>query len=120
MTRLPALLFVTAATALGIYLGVLFLRRVRRPVLIGVHLILGAAAVEMTAMLLRGTPGGEAVPAGAFGVAAACLLAVAMISGFAAPLFYRQSPRTANVVLATHAGVGVAGFLVFLVWAASA
>jgi len=121
MTAIPALVFLTAATVLGVYLGFLYLRRiVRKPVLIGVHLLLGAAGIEMTVMLLRGTPGGEATPAGTFGVVAAGLLALAMVSGLAAPLLGRRSRQTANIMLSTHAGIALAGFALFLAWMTNA
>jgi len=70
-------------------------------------------------MLLRGAPNGDVAPAGLLGTVAAGLLAVALLSGLAAPLVSRKSRTTANVALATHAGFGLAGFVVFLTWVAS-
>jgi len=115
---LPPLLFLSLAAALGGYLGWLYLRRTRKPVVIGLHLLLGAAGLETMVMLLRGLPNGEASPAGAYGGVAAGLLAAAMFTGLIAPMLCRGSRRTANLVVASHAGVGLAGFALFVVWVA--
>jgi hypothetical protein len=113
-------LFLTGAVLLGTYLGLQYLRgNVRKPGLIAAHLLLGAAGLELTAMLLRGTPSGDVTPAGRFGTVAAGLLAVAMGSGFAAPLLGPRSRQTANLILGTHAGLGALGFVLFLFWVAN-
>ena len=119
MTPIPAIALLSAAAALGLFLGWLYLRRVRRPVLVGAHLLLGVGGIETMVMLLRGAPNGDVAPAGLLGTVAAALLAGALLSGLAAPLVARQSRATANVALATHAGFGVAGFIVFLTWVAT-
>jgi hypothetical protein len=114
---LPAIVVLTVAVGLGIYVGILYLRRVRKPVLIGLHLLLGVAGIEAMVMMLRGAPDGAVAPAGSFGIAAAVLLATAMVSGLAAPLLAKHSRQGGNAVLATHAAVGVLGFLLVLAWA---
>jgi hypothetical protein len=118
MHLIPALVLLTASVALGLLLGWRYLRRERnKPALIGVHLILGAAGLEAMAMLLRGTPDGTLIVAGTLGNAAGLLLAAAMISGFASPMIGKRSPRrTGTIALASHAGVGAAGFILFLAW----
>lgn len=118
MAALPPALFLTIAAGLGLYLGWLYLRGIRRkPVMIGLHLLLGAAGLETTVMLLRGLPNGTSSAAGAFGGIAAGLLAAALFTGLIAPMLCRGSRRTANVVVASHAGVGLAGCALFIAWA---
>ena len=116
MTPIPAIALLSTASALGLFLGWLYLRRVRRPVLVGTHLLLGVGGIETMVMLLRGAPNGDVAPVGMLGPVAAGLLAGALLSGLAAPLISRNSRTTANVALATHAGFGLAGFVVFLTW----
>lgn len=116
MTSVPAIALLTAAAAVGVFLGWLYLRRVRRPVLVGVHLLLGVGGLETMVMLLRGAPNGATGPAGALGPVAAGLLAATLVTGLAAPLLARASRLHANVALATHASIGLLGFAVFLAW----
>ncbi|MCK7475924.1 MAG: hypothetical protein MZV49_25970 [Rhodopseudomonas palustris] len=56
MTVLPVLGMLTASLLLGLYLVLAFLRRERKPVLIGFHLLLGMGGLELLIMLMRGTP----------------------------------------------------------------
>lgn len=116
MNSIPAALLLTAAVTLGLYLGWLYLRRQRRPALIGLHLLLGAASLQVTMMMLRGMPNGEAAPATRFGIAAAGCLAAAMFSGLLTPLLFRGARKAANAAVAAHAGAGLAGFALFLCW----
>jgi hypothetical protein len=118
MTALPVLLLLTGAVGLGLLLGVFYLRGVRRPVLIGVHLLLGAGGLEGMVVLLHGTPSGDVLQAGTFGMMALGLFALAMLSGLTAPLVSKGSRRTADVMVATHASVGVIGFVLFITWVA--
>ncbi|KIZ40999.1 MULTISPECIES: hypothetical protein [Rhodopseudomonas] len=117
MTALPVVVILTAASALGLYLGLLFLRGERRPTLIAFHLLLGFGGLETLVMLLHGTPNGAegASNAASLGTIAAGLFAVSAFSGFVAALA-RRSPVAANVVLGTHVTVGLAGFALFLAW----
>lgn len=117
MNALPAVLLLGAAVCLGIYLGVEYLRGIRsRPVMIGLHLLLGAGGLEVIAMLLKGTPDGTLVAAGTTGHAAALLLLLAMFTGLTAPMVGRGSRRVMNVALAMHASAAAAGFLLLLAW----
>lgn len=118
MDLIPVLVLLSAAVALGLVLGLQYVRRVgSKPTLIGLHLILGGAGLEGMAILLRGTPDGTRLPAGVLGNAAAILLAMAMITGFASPMIGRRWPRkTGSIALATHAGLAAIGFVLFLAW----
>ncbi len=117
MIILPALLLVTVAVAFGIYLGLLYLRRVRpRKILLGAHILLGMGGLEQVALLIHGAPSGVILKAGAFGTAALGLFALAMFSGLTAPLLGQKSRRNGEFMLATHAFVGLAGFVLLLVW----
>jgi hypothetical protein len=116
MTTVPVLVILSAASALGLYLGLLFLRGERRPGLIALHLLLGFGGLETLVMLLHGTPDGAGPSSDVtFGKIAAGLFAVSAFSGFVASLA-RRSPVAANVVLGTHVTVGLAGFALFLAW----
>ena len=119
VTPIQAIALLSAAAGLGLFLGWLYLCGVRRPVLVGAHLLLGVGGIETMVMLLGGAPNGDVAPSGLLGPVAAGLLAGALLSGLATPLVARQSRTTANVALATHAGLGLAGFIVFLAWVAS-
>jgi len=114
---IPIVVLMGAAVALGVLLGVEYLRRVRsKPVIIGIHLLLGAGGLEVFAVLLRGTPDGEVMAPGLVGNAAAGLMFLAMFTGLIAPMVGRKSRRTMNVALATHASVASLGFLLLLAW----
>ena len=117
MKALPVIVLLGAAALLGIYLGYQYLRRTRsRPVLIGLHLLLGAGGLEVLAVVLRGAPDGTSVVAGRLGNAGAGLVALALFSGLLAPMIGRRSRETMNVALATHVGVALVGCALVLVW----
>jgi hypothetical protein len=119
MHVLPAFALLGACVALGVLLLVQYFRRVRsKPVHVGVHLILGVAGLEGLVTLFRGTPDGTLMPAGTLGNAAGLLLLLAVMSGLASPMIARRWPRrVGSAALVTHAGVGAAGFVLFLAWA---
>ena len=120
MMALTPGIFLAAAAALGSFLGILYLRGLRRkPVLIGTHLLLGAAGLEQMAMMLRGAPNGAVVQPGVLGNLAAGFVAAAMFSGLVAALLPARSRRVIDVALATHASVGFAGLALFLAWASN-
>jgi hypothetical protein len=118
MHVIPAVVLLSASVALGLFLGLQYLRRVRsKQVLIAVHLMLGGAGLEGMAVLLRGTPDGTVLAAGVMGNTAAVLLATAMITGLATPMIAKRNPRkVGSVALATHAGIAAGGFVLFLAW----
>ena len=115
---LPVVFLLSASMALGLWMGWQFLRRSgSNPIHVGFHLILGVAGLEMVVMLLRGAPDGSFAAAGSLGKSAALVLATAVISGLATSVLARRwSRQTGGLLLATHAALGVAGFVVFLVW----
>ena len=113
MTATPVLVILGAASALGLYLGLLYLRGVRKQGLVALHMLLGFGGLVM---LLHGTPdGATTTDSVSFGKIAAGLFAVSAFSGFIAALA-RRSPIGANVLLGTHVTVGLAGFALFLAW----
>jgi hypothetical protein len=94
-----------------------YLKGIRKPGLIAAHLLLGAAALEQVAMLLRGSPSGGEWPNESLVKTAGLLLAIGMGLGFATPLV-RHSRQTMNTVLVGHIGAAAAGFVLFLAWLA--
>jgi hypothetical protein len=118
MIAIPALLLITVAVAIGVYLGLLYLRRERpRRIVLGAHILLGIGGLEQLAIFLRGaTPSGATVNVGSSGTAAAALFALAMLSGLIAPLLGQKSRRNGEFMLATHALAGAAGFVLLLIW----
>ena len=117
MKMIPVLVLFSGAVALGLYLGYEYLKRIpSRPVMIGIHLLLGAGGMELVAMLLAGTPDGEAAPTGRLAHAAAALLLLALFTGLLAPMIGRRSRPTMNAALATHACAAGAGFVLLLAW----
>jgi hypothetical protein len=117
MSAKPIGLIITAAVALGIYLGLLYLRGERRVTLIGVHVLLGIGGLEGLVILIQGTPSGESLHAGSWGRTALALFAGSVLTGLLAPLIGKRVKRNGETMLVVHAGVGLAGFLAFLTWA---
>ena len=102
---------------LGIYLGIFYLRGVRpKRILLGAHILMGMGGVEQLALLIHGAPSGV-MASETLVKAATGLFALAIFSGFTAPLI-AQSTRRQNgeIMLAAHAGLGIAGFVLFLAW----
>ncbi|MFY7960641.1 MAG: hypothetical protein ACOVVK_11245 [Elsteraceae bacterium] len=118
MTIIPALILICATAALGIFLGVRRLRRgARKPMLIGLHLLLGLGALESVAYSLwRTSPDGGSTQLGA---TAAGALAAALFIGLIAPILGRGSQRRMNVALTAHASVAAVGLAFALVWIVS-
>lgn len=117
MHAIPAVLLLSGAVALGVWLGIEYLRRVRsKPAVIGLHLLLGAGGLEVIAVLLRGTPDGAVMRVDVLGQLAAGLLAFALFSGLVAPMIGRRSRATMNVALLAHVTGAAAGFVLCLVW----
>ncbi len=106
-----ALLLLTAAVLLGMYLGLLHMQGRRRLVLVGLHLLLGVGGLLSLALLLRATPGVEET----YAPLATLLLALAALTGAGAALL-RRAPMAVNMVLTTHAGIATLGFVLALAW----
>jgi len=99
-------------TCIGLYMGWQFLRGVRnRPMLVGIHLLLGLGSVEVLAVILRGAPNAAPVADRGGILLAAGLLVCALLSGLAVPLIARPVPDAAGMSIATHAGIGGVAFL---------
>ena len=119
MTSIPVLALLVAAALLGAYLLLLYTRDVRKPVLIGFHLLLGFGGLETLVVLLKGTPNSDGIPAGPYGNIAAGFLALAAFSGLLAPIIGRRSNGAANLMVITHVGMGLAGLALCIAWASS-
>ncbi len=101
---------------LGVILGLEYLRGVRsRPGMIAAHLILGFLAMEQMAMLLGGSPNGQAAGAGWFGKLTAFLFFLSVLAGLIASLLRHRRTGSA-VALAGHVTVATAGVLAYLAW----
>ncbi len=117
MQALPALVLLTGSVALGLLLGLEYLRRVRsRPAVVGFHLLFGAASVEVMAMLLRGAPDSASLAPGPLPRAATGLLAFALLSGLVAPMIGRRSRGTMNGALIVHVTAAAAGCMLCVLW----
>ena len=117
MPMFPFLALPLAAMALGLVLVVLHLRGIRKPLLIGLHLLLGLGALELLVVMLKGTPSSDGLPAGDFGDVAAGFLALAAFIGLLTPILGRRSRLTANAMLVAHGSAGLAGVILCIAWA---
>ena len=115
----PFVLLPLGAMALGLALAVLHLRGIRKPVLIGLHLLLGLGALEVMVVLLKGTSDSDGLPAGDFGNVSAGFMALAAFVGLLTPILGRRSRLTANAMLLAHGGAGLAGVLLCMAWVSS-
>jgi hypothetical protein len=97
-------------------LALLFLRGRRKPFLALVHGLVGAAGFGLLLLLLRGPRRGEAMGVGSFGEAAAVLFGVALVLGLLIALLRRRAPRVTSLLIASHSGLAVTGFVLFLAW----
>jgi hypothetical protein len=116
MKALPIVLMVTAATALGAYLLLLWFQKARRPVLIGFHVLLGLGAAESLVVFLHTGGLEDDSAARRLALVAGGCLAAALASGFIAPLLGKSYRLAANSLLAAHVFSGLAGLLVVLVF----
>ena len=114
-----AFYLVCAAVALGGGLALHFLRgrEVARPPwpAAAAHGVLGAVGLAVLLLVLRqGLPPSAEGIAG-FGPAAAVLLALALAAGLGIAFAARRGRRPPGLLVAVHAGVAIAGFVVL--WA---
>ena len=112
----PLILLPLGTMALGFILLARRWRGKRKPILVGLHLLLGLGTLEMVVILLKGWPIGEAIPAGAFGNISAGLLALAAFFGLLTPVFGSGSQFKANAMLLAHGSAGLAGVLLCIAW----
>jgi hypothetical protein len=119
MQAILAIALLGGSAALGLFLGWQYLRRRRnKPLLIGLHLILGGAGLESIVMLRGSTD--AVIPALGLANAGVLLMFTAMMTGLITPLIAQKRPRRiGSIALAVHASVGALGFVLFLVWAAT-
>jgi hypothetical protein len=102
---------------LGVTLALLYLRGTTQVRGLGlVHGTVGAAGFALLVIVLQGPRRGDALGVGSFGTAAAVLFAVALALGPFIPLLMKRLPRTAGLVIATHAGAAITGFVLFMAW----
>ena len=116
MTAVPMLLLIAVAVALGVVNLVLRLRKQRKAVLIGAHLLFGIGALEILVFFLKDVNSGEGVPAGAFGNAAAGLLAGALFIGLISPILGKHNPKLSSLLLVAHVACGACGAAMVLAW----
>ena len=114
MTALPVVCLVTAAVALGGYLLLLWVRKTRKPVLIGFHVLLGLGGAESLVVFLHMGGLDDDSPLRRLALVAGGFLAAAIASGFSAPLFGKTYRFAANSLLAAHVFTGLAGFVIVL------
>ncbi len=113
MTPSLAILLLVLTLAAGVAAGLMFLQRARRPWLVTTHLVLALGATAAVALLVPGGPAGASPP----GLVPLAMLAVSLAAGWSAGRIARRRRPGATLLLAGHAVLGVAGFLVFLAWA---
>ena len=117
MAAVSLILLFGIAAALGIFMGIRYLRGTRnKPMLIAIHLLLGVAGLEVMALLLRGAPDGTTLSATTPGKFAAGLLVTALLTGLLVPILAKPKPKTVTATLAVHAGIGTAGVLLLFYW----
>ncbi|WP_207790564.1 hypothetical protein [Polymorphobacter fuscus] len=117
MPTWPALVVFGATVAIGLYMGLQYLRGVRNNrMLVGVHVLIGVAGLEVFALLLRGAPDGTHLAESRMGPASALLLAAALFTGFLVPLIAAPKPAATGPALAVHAVAGTIGFGALLLW----
>src|SRR5829696_527541 len=115
-----ALLILSLAVVLGGVAALWDLRgpRGRPPAWLGaIHAIIGIAGLGVLLIALQGPPRGVAYGVGGFGTMAAVVLSGALLAGVAIPVLARWRGRAPGVLAATHAGLAITGYVIFLAWA---
>jgi Ca2+/Na+ antiporter len=108
---------VLATMAVGLYMGIRYLRHLRnRPSIIGLHFILGFLSLEPLAFLLRGAMSTATPRPSLVGILGGCGIMLALVSGVTAVMVGRKSRQTANVTLATHVSLATGAFLLLATW----
>lgn len=117
MLAIAILLLVSVTVAIGLYMGLRYLKRQRNtPGVIGTHFLLGALTLEPMLIGLRGGIGLAPVRPSLAGSLAAGLIAVALFTGITAVMIGRKSRQTANIALGTHAAVAGSAYILLWVW----
>ena len=110
-----AIVAVVATIALGVVVGVLYLQRARRSKLVKAHLYAALAATALVALLVLTAPGGRS--GGPPAILPVAMLAVATAGGYVAWRTFGRRKLTAELILAGHLVLGIAGFFVLLAFA---
>jgi hypothetical protein len=114
MLGLLILLLLTMVVALGATMGLQYLRGIKRkPMMIGIHLLLAIGTMEPLLVLLGGTPNGENLANVHLGEWAAGFVALALFLGLIAAVLARRAVAGAQWILALHAAAGVSGLVAF-------
>jgi hypothetical protein len=79
------------------------------------HGVLGAMGVGVLLLALRGPTRGVETGSSSFGLQSAVLLVAGLIAGVAIPVLARRQARPSSLVLVTHGGLAITGFV--LLWA---
>lgn len=117
MDAIPIIVLVTVQLGLGLYMGLNYLRGTRnKPTFIGIHFLLGAVALEVMALVMRGAPDGEQAENRTVLTAGAALVAAALLTGLAGAMLYKPMPKAARFALYSHAGIGIAAFAALMWW----
>ncbi len=118
MVAAPVVAIITATAAIGVYMGTQHLRGVRpRPMLSGIHFLLGAAGLEVMGVLLNGAPNGDVLRPSRLALWAGGLIAAALLSGLFAVIIAQTAQKRSGRALVAHAGVASAAFLSLWAWA---
>ncbi len=116
-----ATIVLALAVALGSVLAVLHLGRggAAAPLWLGsLHGIAALAGLGLLVAALQGPQRGQASGTASFGVIAATALALAALLGLALFTMRLRKPRVPGAIIAVHASMAVAGFVVLVVYAA--
>ena len=121
MRIFPVVLLIGITVALGLYMGLNYLRGEKnKPEVIGFHFLIGVGGLEVLMMLLAGGPDGTEMAKVTTAQIAAGLIAGALVIGVLAALGKPKSRSTSNMALAAHAATALLGFGALLLWAVSA
>lgn len=118
MKMYATIMLVLVASTIGGYLFWKFLRKEpRNPVLTGVHLLVGLACVETTAMLIHGTPDGTRAQYTSTTSVMMIALGAAILTGLLSPLIAKQSRQGGTALLYGHVGLASLGLGMMAWWA---
>lgn len=118
MTTIPLVVLFGISAALGLFMGVQYLRGVRnKPAMVAVHLVLGLIGLEAMASILKHNNAGATAAYAGVGAWAAGLLAAGVFMGFMVPIMAKPKPASVPVLLGIHAAVGALGVGVVFWWA---
>jgi hypothetical protein len=117
MTVAPVVLLLGTTVILGLIMGLRYFRGVRNPpLMIGAHVLFGAAAFEPLAVALQSAPG-DVSTAGGYGMATMLLIGLALVSGLVRALIVKHAPAASTPMLAAHASVAATALVLAVVLA---